>query len=192
MCKPFSCIVTKGKKALTSNDLNIHYHEETIKNHHLKDDCVINRSWIRIEVRPTTSDYVFNVDTGGKKEHYQSHRDYTSNVNNWEVKIDEKSTLPEWFTLDKELYEIVCKNAAKKWQRKCVDKFGRYIVNNVLSHATEWFINGKYHRVNGPACEYTDGTKLWYYDGELHRTGGPAIQRPDGSNSWYRYGYRVG
>ena len=26
----------------------------------------------------------------------------------------------------------------------------------------EWFLNGKYHREDGPAIEYTNGTKFWY------------------------------
>ena len=25
-----------------------------------------------------------------------------------------------------------------------------------------WFLNGKYHREDGPAVEYTDGDKHWY------------------------------
>ena len=26
-----------------------------------------------------------------------------------------------------------------------------------------WYLNGKRHRVNGPALEYADGTKEWWY-----------------------------
>jgi len=25
-----------------------------------------------------------------------------------------------------------------------------------------WYINDKLHRTDGPACDYTDGTKCWY------------------------------
>ena len=28
--------------------------------------------------------------------------------------------------------------------------------------AKQWFLNGKYHREDGPAIEYTDGTKYWF------------------------------
>jgi len=28
-----------------------------------------------------------------------------------------------------------------------------------------WYLDGKFHRVDGPACEYADGSKLWYLDG---------------------------
>jgi hypothetical protein len=26
----------------------------------------------------------------------------------------------------------------------------------------QWYLNGKLHRVDGPALEYADGTKYWY------------------------------
>jgi hypothetical protein len=29
----------------------------------------------------------------------------------------------------------------------------------------EWYLNNKLHREDGPAVEYTDGTKLWYFHG---------------------------
>ena len=28
-----------------------------------------------------------------------------------------------------------------------------------------WFLNGKRHRINGPAVEYSDGDKYWYLNG---------------------------
>ena len=30
----------------------------------------------------------------------------------------------------------------------------------------EWFVNGKLHRLDGPAVEFADGTKVWYIDGK--------------------------
>jgi hypothetical protein len=36
--------------------------------------------------------------------------------------------------------------------------------------------NGYYHREDGPAIEYPNGTKEWYLNGELHREDGPAIE----------------
>ena len=30
----------------------------------------------------------------------------------------------------------------------------------------EWYLNGKLHRVDGPAVEYADGIKVWYLNGE--------------------------
>jgi hypothetical protein len=28
-----------------------------------------------------------------------------------------------------------------------------------------WWLNGKRHRVDGPAIEYADGSKYWYFNG---------------------------
>lgn len=41
--------------------------------------------------------------------------------------------------------------------------------------------------------EYTvkvldDGTKFWYLNGKLHRVGGPAIEEVDGTKHWYLNG----
>ena len=48
-----------------------------------------------------------------------------------------------------------------------------------------WKLNGKYHRGDGPACEYADGTKFWCLKGKRHREDGPAIEWPDGDKAWY-------
>lgn len=49
----------------------------------------------------------------------------------------------------------------------------------------EWYQNGKLHRTDGPAIEYINGTKYWYQNGKRHRIGGPAIQWNNGNKSWY-------
>ena len=48
-----------------------------------------------------------------------------------------------------------------------------------------WYINGKLHRTNGPAAEWANGSKEWHINGELHRTDGPAVEWADGSKFWY-------
>ena len=48
-----------------------------------------------------------------------------------------------------------------------------------------WFINGKFHREDGPAVEYTNGTKRWYINNKLHREDGPAYEGTDGTKRWY-------
>lgn len=50
---------------------------------------------------------------------------------------------------------------------------------------TEWFFNGKRHRLDGPAIEHPDGAKWWYVNGGLHRLDGPAIKYSDGQKAWY-------
>jgi len=52
----------------------------------------------------------------------------------------------------------------------------------------EWYLNGKYHREDGPAIEYPDGTKAWFLNGKRHRENGPAIEQPDGTKEWYLNG----
>jgi len=54
----------------------------------------------------------------------------------------------------------------------------------------EYTLNGKFHRENGPALEYTDGEKHWYINGIPHREGGPAIEYASGSKEWYLHGVR--
>ena len=53
-----------------------------------------------------------------------------------------------------------------------------------------WYLDGKLHRVDGPAIEWADGTKKWYLDGKLHRVGGPAIEWADGDKEWWLNGVR--
>ena len=53
------------------------------------------------------------------------------------------------------------------------------------SGTKEWYLNGKLHRVNGPAVEWSDGAKQWYVNGKLHRADGPAIENINGAKDWY-------
>ena len=48
----------------------------------------------------------------------------------------------------------------------------------------EWCIDGKRHRLDGPAIEYADGTKHWLVDGKRHRLDGPATVWLDGTKEW--------
>jgi hypothetical protein len=45
--------------------------------------------------------------------------------------------------------------------------------------------NGNYHRDDGPAIEFTSGTKMWHINGVNHREDGPAIMYSDGECQWY-------
>lgn len=49
--------------------------------------------------------------------------------------------------------------------------------------------NDELHRDDGPAIEYSDGTKLWWKNGKIHRDDGPAVEYPSGDMVWYRNGY---
>jgi len=54
-----------------------------------------------------------------------------------------------------------------------------------------WYINGKRHREDGPACEWANGDKCWYINGKLHREDGPAVDCANGDKWWYINGIRL-
>ena len=56
---------------------------------------------------------------------------------------------------------------------------------------TEWRLNGKLHREDGPAIEWASGTKEWYLNGKRHREDGPAVEYIDGSKKYWIDGVRV-
>ena len=54
-----------------------------------------------------------------------------------------------------------------------------------------WYVNGKPHRIDGPAVENANGNKTWYIHGKLHRIDdGPAFEQRDGYKAWYVNGER--
>jgi hypothetical protein len=53
-----------------------------------------------------------------------------------------------------------------------------------------WYLNGKLHRVDGPARVWPSGTKEWYLNGELHNANGPAVEGADGKKEWHLNGKR--
>ena len=73
----------------------------------------------------------------------------------------------------------------KKWEEVPEDYTG--VVDHVKGHKL-WYLNGKTHRVDGPAVEYADGYKSWLLHGELHRVDGPAVERANGIKEWYLNG----
>ena len=51
-----------------------------------------------------------------------------------------------------------------------------------------WYKEGKLHREDGPAIEYSGGSKAWYVEGEPHREDGPAIEYINGYKAWLKKG----
>ena len=45
------------------------------------------------------------------------------------------------------------------------------------------------HRLDGPAVEWSDGSREWYQNGQLHRVDGPAFERSDGYCAWFQNGW---
>ena len=55
-----------------------------------------------------------------------------------------------------------------------------------------WYnADGKLHRVNGPAIEYTDGSKDWFLNDQRHREDGPAVEWSNGTKVWFLNGKHV-
>ena len=48
--------------------------------------------------------------------------------------------------------------------------------------------NNRFHRENGPARTYKDGTVQWWLNGVMHRLDGPASEGPGRSSFWYVHG----
>ena len=55
----------------------------------------------------------------------------------------------------------------------------------------EWRVNGQYHRLDGPAREWTSGTKFWYQNGQLHRLDGPAMEYHNGTTEYWINGQQL-
>jgi len=47
---------------------------------------------------------------------------------------------------------------------------------------------GELYREDGPACEYSNGSKFWYKEGLCHREDGPAMEFSTGTKSWWKEG----
>ena len=61
----------------------------------------------------------------------------------------------------------------------------KYEVRVYDDGSKEWCLNGKLHREDGPAMEWSNGYKAWYLNGKHHREDGPAIEFANGSKEWF-------
>lgn len=48
-----------------------------------------------------------------------------------------------------------------------------------------WITDGEYHRTDGPAITWGDGSSMWLINGKLHRLDGPAVESAYGTKRWY-------
>ena len=60
-------------------------------------------------------------------------------------------------------------------------------VVKTLKNTIVYFLNGEYHREDGPAFIYDNGDICWYLNGKLHRTDGPAVEC-HGNKEWWLNG----
>lgn len=49
----------------------------------------------------------------------------------------------------------------ENWYKNSVNKI------EVTTSATYWLVNGKFHRDDGAACEYSDGYREWWINGKF-------------------------
>ena len=60
----------------------------------------------------------------------------------------------------------------------------RIVVNPATGTRSYYNHANQLHRDEGPAIEYSDGTKCWYRNGLLHREDGPAVIYHNGTRKW--------
>ena len=73
------------------------------------------------------------------------------------------------------------------------DLFDALVCNRVAASTGDVFytnMDGKLHRINGPALVTSTGAEAWYFNGLPHREGGPAYIHKSGLREWYRHGVR--
>ena len=61
------------------------------------------------------------------------------------------------------------------------------------SFGTVYYYNdlNQWHREDGPAVEYANGTKYWYRNHQRHREDGPACEYASGDKSWHLNGQKL-
>ena len=64
------------------------------------------------------------------------------------------------------------------------------IKHNKQLYCTEYFKDNRLHRSDGPAREYSDGTKEYSVEGKWHRLDGPAIEYANGHKEYFVEGKR--
>jgi len=53
------------------------------------------------------------------------------------------------------------------------------------STSSEYDNSKQLHRIDGPAIEHDNGSKVWLLNGRLHRVDGPAAEIISGDRGWY-------
>ena len=67
----------------------------------------------------------------------------------------------------------------------------KYEVEVYSTGTKHWYLNGQYHREDGPAVEESNGSKYWYLNGKQHRDDGPAVEWSTGTKYWYLNGEEI-
>ena len=97
MCKFWSCLVTRQGKVVWNG--NINSHAELITKAGLKDDKLVDRDFVKIEITPV--------------------KELTVSRKNWVLRVDDEGTLPEWFERQRTHYENLCYTTLFKHLKEC-------------------------------------------------------------------------
>ena len=54
-----------------------------------------------------------------------------------------------------------------------------------------WCQHGLKHREDGPAVVFSIGTRMWFRNGLRHRDNGPAVEAANGNRFWYQNGVMI-
>lgn len=57
----------------------------------------------------------------------------------------------------------------------CISRYG----------TIDYKVEGVFHRLDGPARTWADGSEEWWVNDQLHRLDGPAILRTNGAEEWW-------
>ena len=138
----------------------------------------------------------------GSVDYYLNDKNITEKVNRW-IKNNNIPDYKFWNESDKRLFrETFCYNVTKLErsveQKSTEEKMKTIKVDNfydlpenytgiVKYHggSIEYYLNGEFHREDGPAIIWDDGTIQYYLNGKCHREDGPAAIQPDGSIFYY-------
>jgi len=61
-----------------------------------------------------------------------------------------------------------------------------------ITGTRNWYLNGMFHREDGPAREFANGSNEWFIHGRLHRVDGPAINWVvSGDKEWWLDGIEM-
>ena len=194
MCEFFSAIFDRKHR--------IYYHptddshEAIIKYHHLNDGAAsyYRQNCIRVEFTPPED------------------RSKAADLSKWKLQIDEPS-VPDWFdkAIARSKLERIVQGMFTSTSGTLPDGTwilfdGASVKRTEMSRAIPmigkncieigcgdkyWYKNGKLHREDGPAVEWTDGGKCWYKNGKLHRGDGPAAEYASGGKEWWINGKQL-
>lgn len=103
---------------------------------------------------------------------------------------------PLYDVKDRNEYHYLCQRCLSEHScgvriEEIEEKCGIEIRNNIRKggYGEIWFyasyVVGSFHREDGPAVIFEDGTKKWFFNNNLHRIGGPAVEYCDGKKTWY-------